>query len=525
MTYGDAGSNFQAAAGSGSDPLPQLRPQDVGDDVPATPSNFGQVLYDRSSDQAGRQDEERQADQRVQVGGSPAGVDVGVEPEAGSKACRYVVEPPNLAEWRQRLFDLEETVVMTNTEFETYFPHVDNVYSHRSTQRYKRKPFVSSYWDCRLKGRPPGTPKSTDPNKRRRKRQGRGLDLCDVKIKIVEYAAPSAAGGVSTGDLPEEVLSVFRGAGEHGGKVWTIQRVCGFGSVERKGGGGAGGSGTPARHKHVLEKSDAIKKNSVLRWVAAREKEAKKAATAVRPVGLKATGLAALTVGKRSREADLKLYSSCWCPFSQRVWIALEAKGLAYQYYETDPFKAPRATGLPEARPRRTVPAIKHREWACGESRAILEYLEELEDSKVRLLPMNPQGKADCRLWINFINDEVVPAFYALLAAVGEAAQSAAIEKLQGDIASLVQVADERGPYFLGGQMSLVDIHLAPFVVRMSRILQPFRGWMPPVPERWQVWVDAIESNVHVRNTVSAERLYAETVDLLVKGRQPVLHG
>lgn len=138
---------------------------------------------------------------------------------------------------------------------------------------------------------------------------------------------------------------------------------------------------------------------------------------------------------------------------------------------------------------------------------------------------MNPQGKADCRLWINFINDEVVPAFYALLAAVGEAAQSAAIEKLQGDIASLVQVADERGPYFLGGQMSLVDIHLAPFVVRMSRILQPFRGWMPPVPERWQVWVDAIESNVHVRNTVSAERLYAETVDLLVKGRQPVLHG
>lgn len=116
MTYGDAGSNFQAADGSGSDPLPQLRPQDVGDDVPAAPSNFGQVQYERSSDQAGRQDEEQQANQRVQDGGSPAGVDGEAESETGSKACKYVVDPPNLAEWRQRLFDLEETVVMTNTE-------------------------------------------------------------------------------------------------------------------------------------------------------------------------------------------------------------------------------------------------------------------------------------------------------------------------------------------------------------------------------------------------------------------------
>lgn len=89
--------------------------------------------------------------------------------------------------------------------FQTYFPYVDNVYSHRSTQRYKRKPFICHYWDCRLKGRPPGTPKSRDPNKKKRRRVARERDLCDVKIKITEYqpgamaTAAAAASGAGAG--------------------------------------------------------------------------------------------------------------------------------------------------------------------------------------------------------------------------------------------------------------------------------------------------------------------------------------
>src|ERR1700716_2847606 len=92
--------------------------------------------------------------------------------------------------------------------FQTYFPHVDNVYSHRSTQKYKRKPFVSHYWDCRLKGRPPGTPKSDDPTKKKRKRTARERDLCDVKIKITEYFPGSGVIDTTAGfeSLPAELL-------------------------------------------------------------------------------------------------------------------------------------------------------------------------------------------------------------------------------------------------------------------------------------------------------------------------------
>jgi hypothetical protein len=194
--------------------------------------------------------------------------------------------------------------------FQTYFPHVDNVYSHRSTQRYKRKPFISHYWDCRLKGRPPGTPKSHDPNKKKRKRVARERNLCDVKIKITEYFPGATSTATATSGLQAEFEAMssvqqqsaqsqphaFSSTNAHGGipgcgqpfgvltpssplppghpgaggaKYYTIQRVNGNG-----GNGRAESVGGP--HRHTLEESDRVKKNSVQRYLAKEEKEKKK---------------------------------------------------------------------------------------------------------------------------------------------------------------------------------------------------------------------------------------------------------
>lgn len=185
-----------------------------------------------------------------------------------------------------------------------YFPHVDNIYSHRSTQRYKRKPFVSHYWDCRLKGRPPGTPKSEDPTKKKRKRTARQRDLCDVKIKITEFfpgAMIAQELGSSGGPRPIDVNNSnnFFVPGQPGGpplqqsqshpfgllapsaglpmghvgvagqRYYTIQRVNGNG-------GNGKGDGVAGPHKHTLEESDRVKRNSVQRYMVKEEKEKKK---------------------------------------------------------------------------------------------------------------------------------------------------------------------------------------------------------------------------------------------------------
>lgn len=260
-----------------------------------------------------------------------------------------IATPPDLDAWRQKLFNVTDTLVLSEEEYLTYFPHVDNVYSHRSTQKYKRKPFVSHYWDCRLKGRPSGTPKSDDPNKKKRKRQARERDLCDVKIKVTEYfsadeaqrlgmnAPGSDAGGMNgtvgigatdpaLTDNSELMIVLEDGVNGNGtanvgsstsndpnfgllelprrlptghpgaeGKRWfTIQRVRGNpggGAVKDKRNSSAGGlgegeedvdestlldSGMDLDHKHTLEESDRIKKNSVQRWILKEEKEKKR---------------------------------------------------------------------------------------------------------------------------------------------------------------------------------------------------------------------------------------------------------
>jgi glutathione S-transferase len=178
---------------------------------------------------------------------------------------------------------------------------VDNVYSHRSTQRYKRKPFVSHYWDCRLKGRPPGTPKSDDPNKKKRRRTARERDLCDVKIKITEYFpgamlrpdfvpdgpqgspenngdnnffSQTQAGSLAVQQQPFGMLAANQTIsanhpGSTGQRYYTIQRVNGNG-------GNGKGDGVAGPHKHTLEVSDQVKKNTVQRYVMKRDKEEKK---------------------------------------------------------------------------------------------------------------------------------------------------------------------------------------------------------------------------------------------------------
>ena len=264
----------------------------------------------------------------------------GGKAEGHLDGLKLVPNPPNLQEWREKLFNVNEIITLTEEEyvlagvfairfsranenaflgrFQTYFPHVDNIYSHRSTQRYKRKPFVSHYWDCRLKGRPPGTPKSDDPNKKKRKRTARQRDLCDVKIKITEYFpgssyqdqqqqgfppvasqnhfdpsnannffAPGQPGGPpvtpqqpfgTIGPMNTATMSTMSPIshgfpvghpGATGQRFYTIQRVNGNG-------GNGKGDGVAGPHKHTLEESDRVKKNSVQRYMLKEEKQKKK---------------------------------------------------------------------------------------------------------------------------------------------------------------------------------------------------------------------------------------------------------
>lgn len=230
-----------------------------------------------------------------------------------------------------------------------------------------------------------------------------------------------------------------------------------------------------------------------------------------------ATGLAWETVQAHSKDHDLKLYGSCFCPFVHRVWISLEHKKLDYQYVEVDVYRKPKL--LLDINPRGLVPALRHGDWGCYESTVLMEYLEDLGTGPA-LLPTDPKLRAESRLWTDHVNRHIVPVFYRYLQAQKAEDQAQYAKEMTDEIAKLVAVADKDGPFFLGKQMTFVDVQMAPWVVRLEKVLKPYRGWPDPEPgSRWEKWVRAIEQNEAVKKTTSDDQLYLDSYERYAENR------
>jgi len=231
----------------------------------------------------------------------------------------------------------------------------------------------------------------------------------------------------------------------------------------------------------------------------------------------KATGAALATVKKHSKEHNLKLYGGCFCPFVQRVWISLEAKQLLYQYIELDPYKKP--DWYLKLNPRGLIPTLQHDDWCCGESTVLMEYLEDLNVGRP-LFPSDPKLKAYCRLWSDHVNRHIIPAFYHYIQAQDPAKQAEKAQEFKEQINKLVEAADKEGPFFLGSRLGFVDVQFAPWVIRLQKVLKPYRGWPGPEPgSRFGKWVKAIEGNEFVKATTSTDELYLDSYERYAENR------
>lgn len=107
-----------------------------------------------------------------------------------------------------------------------------------------------------------------------------------------------------------------------------------------------------------------------------------------------------------------------------------------------------------------------------------------------------------------------MPNFYRVLQEQDQQKQIANAQELRNAFDQLIAAAHPRGPFFMGSQMSFVDIQAAPWFLRLRRVLEPYRGW--PEPEegsRFGAWINAIDSNEHVRATTSTDELYLDSYE------------
>ncbi|GAO52336.1 glutathione S-transferase [Saitoella complicata NRRL Y-17804] len=232
----------------------------------------------------------------------------------------------------------------------------------------------------------------------------------------------------------------------------------------------------------------------------------------------KATGNALATAESHGKESPLQLYGSCFCPFVQRVWIALEHNGLQYQYLEIDPYKKPKA--LTDINPRGLVPALRDGDWGSYESTVLMEYLEDAYPEK-RLLGTDAKKRAENRLWADHVNRHLVPSFYRFLQTqMHETEKSNAAKKDFDDaVRKLVDNAHPQGPFFAGKELGWVDVMAAPWILRIPRVLKPYRQYDGPDSERYKKWIEAMERNEAVMATVSGDELYLDSYERYAEDR------
>lgn len=217
----------------------------------------------------------------------------------------------------------------------------------------------------------------------------------------------------------------------------------------------------------------------------------------------------------------LKFYTSWFCPFAQRAWIALLHKKVHFEYIETDPYSKP--AELLAINPLGLVPAIDYGGQHVYDSMVCIEYIDEAfpaaQDSH-NILPADPIGRATARIWANYVNTRIVPVYYRLLQKREQSEREEAKRELLSQVRHLSNAMarlSPAGPFFAGDRFGLVDMALAPWVDRFF-VLEHYRGFSVPASDaeegafaRFHTWWDAVQSVPAFRDTVQDRKKLLES--------------
>ncbi|XP_027901910.1 glutathione S-transferase U9-like [Vigna unguiculata] len=124
-------------------------------------------------------------------------------------------------------------------------------------------------------------------------------------------------------------------------------------------------------------------------------------------------------------EKDKVILHGMWAsPYSKRVELALNFKGIPYEYVEED--LRNKSELLLQYNPvHKKVPVLVHNGNAIAESIVILEYIDETWKHGPNLLPADSYRRAQARFWSTFIQDQLVEATFLVVKTDGEAQQKA----------------------------------------------------------------------------------------------------
>lgn len=193
------------------------------------------------------------------------------------------------------------------------------------------------------------------------------------------------------------------------------------------------------------------------------------------------------------------LYGAPYSVYVRAARLALAEKGVAYELVPVDIFSAEVPGWYRALHPFGRIPAFEHDGFRLYETGAILRYVDEAFDGPALMPPPGePRGRArvnqviglcDAYLYRALIWDIYVERCDAPAEgrASDEAKIAAAIPRVATCFAALAELAQEEGPYLLGAQLTLADLHLAPMISLGLRAAEvpPLLGAQPRLARWW----------------------------------------
>ena len=112
------------------------------------------------------------------------------------------------------------------------------------------------------------------------------------------------------------------------------------------------------------------------------------------------------------------------------------------------------------------MPGLQFEGRPLHDSTIVNEFLEDEFPSSPNVLPTNSYDKATARVWIDYINKAIVPAWFRLLQAQPSEPERQAATLIDFKNALATICKERKGPYFFGEKISLVDLAIAPWAAR-----------------------------------------------------------
>eukprot|EP01018_Ginkgo_biloba_P003280 Gb_18134 [translate_table: standard] len=174
---------------------------------------------------------------------------------------------------------------------------------------------------------------------------------------------------------------------------------------------------------------------------------------------------------------EVKVLGNSLSFYALRVHIALELKGVDYEYVEED--LSNKSPLLLNSNPvHKKVPVLLHNGKSIAESLIILQYIDQTWGGSVELLPKDPYDRAMVRFWAAFIDGKALSFTFTFLSeSVGAIRKSKAEDReaAKEEVAANFVLLEEAmatifsgKPFFGGETIGFLDIALGAATVRLK---------------------------------------------------------